>query len=365
MKVLLAGGGTGGHLMPALALAHAMREARADVEPVLVGAERGIEAQVLPRYPFPFHLLPIEPIYRRTWWKNVRWALIAGRVWRAVGRVLEAEQPAIVVGTGGYAAGPVVWRAQRADIPTALVEENAYPGVTTRWLARGARQVHLGFPEASARLATGPTTQVFTLGNPVRSPATGEGDRLAVLADLGLSPDRPTLLVFGGSQGARAINYAVAGALERRLLDGMNVLWGTGEAHAAAFIGYAVPGRVVVRGFFDPMTTAYRAADLVVARAGAMTLAELCAWGKPSILVPLPTAAADHQTFNARALTAAGASVLLLERELDPASLAKTVEPLIHDTVRLQALGESARKRGHPTAARNIMEKVLELSQVA
>ena len=363
MKVLLAGGGTGGHLMPALALAHAMREARADVEPVLVGAERGIEAQVLPRYPFPFHLLPIEPIYRRTWWKNVRWALIAGRVWRAVGRVLEAEQPAIVVGTGGYAAGPVVWRAQRANIPTALVEENAYPGVTTRWLARGARQVHLGFPEASARLATGPTTQVFTLGNPVRSPATGEGDRLAVLADLGLSPDRPTLLVFGGSQGARAMNYAVAGALERRLLDGMNVLWGTGEAHAAAFIGYAVPGRVVVRGFFDPMTTAYRAADLVVARAGAMTLAELCAWGKPSILVPLPTAAADHQTQNALALAAAGAAIHLAEADLTPHTFAESVHSLLGDEDRLAAVSANARARGHPDAAREIVSKILTLGR--
>ena len=363
VKVLLAGGGTGGHLMPALALAQAMREARPDVEPVLVGAERGIEAQVLPRYPFPFHLLPIEPIYRRTWWKNVRWVLIAGRVWRAVGRVLEAEQPAIVVGTGGYAAGPVVWRAQRADIPTALVEENAYPGVTTRWLARGARQVHLGFPEASARLATGPTTQVFTLGNPVRSPATGEGDRLAVLADLGLSPDRPTLLVFGGSQGARAINYAVAGALERRLLDGMNVLWGTGEAQAAAFIGYAVPGRVVVRGFFDPMTTAYRAADLVVARAGAMTLAELCAWGKPSILVPLPTAAADHQTQNALALAAAGAAIHLAEADLRPHTFAESVRSLLGDQDRLAAVSANARARGHPDAAREIVSKILTLSR--
>ncbi|HEV2750938.1 MAG TPA: undecaprenyldiphospho-muramoylpentapeptide beta-N-acetylglucosaminyltransferase [Gemmatimonadales bacterium] len=362
MKILLAGGGTGGHLMPALALAQALQDAGRGIEPVLVGAERGIEAQVLPRYPFRYHLLPIEPIYRRTWWKNVRWALIAGRVWRAVGRVLDAEQPAIVIGTGGYAAGPVVWRAQRAGIPTALVEENAFPGVTTRWLARHARQVHLGFPEARARLATGPETEVFDLGNPVRSPAPSEGDRFSVLADLGLGPERPTLLVFGGSQGARAINYAVAGALERRLLDGMNVLWGTGEAQAAAFTGYAVPGRVVVRGFFDPMTTAYRAADVVVARAGAMTLAELCAWGKPSILVPLPTAAADHQTQNALALAAAGAAIHLAEAELTPHTLAERVRSLLDDEDRLAALAASAKARGHPNAARDIVSKILTLT---
>src|SRR5881628_646582 len=159
MRVLLAGGGTGGHLMPALALAQALAAARADVEPVLVGAERGIEAQLLPRYPFRYALLPIEPIYRSRWWKNLRWPLIAGQVWRSVGRVLDAERPALVIGTGGYAAGPVVWRAARRGIPTVLQEQNAFPGLTTRWLARRARQVHLGFPEARERLRPGRGTE--------------------------------------------------------------------------------------------------------------------------------------------------------------------------------------------------------------
>src|SRR3989440_4048957 len=250
--------------MPALALAQALQDAGKGIEPVLVGAERGIEAQVLPRYPFRHHLLPMEPIYRRTWWYNVRWLLIAGRAWRAVGRVLDAERPAIVVGTGGYAAGPVVWRAQRRRIPTVLQEQNAFPGLATRWLARHARQVHLGFPEARERLRVGPRTAVFALGNPIRVPEPGS--RHAALVELGLLPTRPPLLGFGGSQGARAINYAVAGALERRLLDEVNVVWGTGTAHIPALGRYAVAGRGGVQGFFDPMAPVYRAADLVVAR---------------------------------------------------------------------------------------------------
>src|SRR5205823_3053790 len=199
VKVLLAGGGTGGHLMPALALAQTLRDAGRGIEPVLVGAARGIEAQVLPRYPFRHHLLPMEPIYRRTWWNNARWLLIAGRAWRAVGRVLEAEQPAIVIGTGGYAAGPVVWRAQQRRLPTVLQEQNAFPGLATRWLARRARQVHLGFPEARERLRVGPHTAVFALGNPIRTPEPGSRD--AALVDFGLAPERPTLLVFGGRLG--------------------------------------------------------------------------------------------------------------------------------------------------------------------
>jgi len=348
--------------MPALALAQALREARPEVEPVLVGALRGIEAQVLPRHPFRFHLVPIEPIHRRAWWRNLRWPLVAWRAWRAAGRILAAERPAVVIGTGGYAAGPVVLRAQRAGIPTVVQEQNAFPGLTSRWLAGGARQVHLGFPEARARLHRGATTEVYCFGNPIRPPPPPEpGDRAAALRAFGLEAGRPTLLVFGGSQGARAINYAVAAALERRVLGDVNVLWGTGAAHAAALASYAVPGRVVVQGFFDPMAPAYRAADLVVCRAGAMTIAELCAWGKPSVLVPLPTAAAGHQTFNARALAAAGAAVLLPEEQLAAQGFAQLVRELVRDEQRLASLAARARERGHPDAARDIVLRILTL----
>src|SRR5438093_2443292 len=362
MRVLLAGGGTGGHLMPALALAQALREARPEVEPVLVGALRGIEAAVLPHHPFRFHLVPIEPIHRRAWWRNLRWPLVAWRSWRAVGRILAAERPAVVIGTGGYAAGPVVLRAQRAGIPTVVQEQNAFPGLTSRWLAGGARQVHLGFPEARARLHRGATTEVYCFGNPISPPPPPEpGDRAAALRAFGLEAGRPTLLVFGGSQGARAINYAVAAALERRVLGDVNVLWGTGAAHAAALASYAVPGRVVVQGFFDPMAPPYRAADLVVSRAGAMTVAELCAWGKPSILVPLPTAAADHQTRNASALAAVGAAIQLSEEHLSPFTLAEQVTSLLADRSQLDSLGARAKARGHPNAAREIVSRILTL----
>lgn len=360
MNVVLAGGGTGGHLMPALALAQALSEARSDIEPVLVGAVRGIEAQLLAHYPYRFHLLPIEPIYRRQWWKNLRWPLVAGSVWRAVGRVLDGERPRLVIGTGGYAAGPLVWRAQRRGIPTVLQEQNAFPGLTTRWLARGARQIHLGFPEARERLRIGARTEVFAFGNPIRPPEPGNRD--AAVQGFGLATERPTVLVFGGSQGAQALNAALAGALDAHLLDGANLLWGTGAAHAAALARYAEPGRIVVRGFFDPMTPAYRAADLVVARAGAMSVAELCAWGKPSVLVPLPGAAADHQTHNAVALAQAGAAIHLAERDLSGAALAARVTEFLADPARLATAAERAKARGHPQAAREIVSKILTVS---
>ena len=360
MKILFAGGGTGGHLMPALALAQALRDARPDAEAVLAGALRGIEAEILPRHPFRHYLLPIEPLYRREWWRNLRWPLVAWRVWRSVRRMLVVERPDLVVGTGGYASGPVVWLAQRGEIPTALQEQNAIPGLTTRWLAGRARQVHLGFPEAASRLRPGPRTEVFSLGNPIRPPATDDrGDRETARAAFGLDAARPTVLVFGGSQGARVLNYAVAGALEHRGLQNVNLLWGTGPAHASTFARYAVHGRVVVQGFFDPIARAYRLADVVVCRAGAMTTAELAAWGKASILIPLASAAADHQLHNARALEAAGAAQVLIERECNGRTLAARVDALLADTRRRETMAAAARARGRPSAAADIVSKLL------
>src|SRR5438445_605977 len=282
-----------------------------------------------------------------------------GRAGRAVGRVLEPERPVIVIGTGGYAAGPVVWRAQRRGLPTVLQEQNASPGLATRWLARRARQVHLGFPEARAELRFGPHTAVFALGNPIRRPEPGS--RAPALDQPGLGAERPTLLALGGSQGAGAGNFAAGGALERGLLDGVNVVWGTGTAQANALARYAVPGRVVVRGFFDPIAAAYRVADLVVARAGAMTVAELCAWGKPSVLVPLPTSAANHQTHNARALAAAGAAIHLAEHDLSAHALAGLITELLGEPARLEALAARARARGHPNASREIVSRILTI----
>jgi len=345
--------------MPALAIAQELARVRPDIEPVLVGAQRGIEAAVLPRYPFRHHLLPAEPVYRRQWWKNLRWPAIAWRVWRAAGAVLDRESPALVIGTGGYAGAPIVWRAQRRGVPTVLQEQNAFPGLATRWLARRARQIHLGFPEGAARLGAGRGAQVFALGNPIRPPDAG--DRGVALREFGLAPEWPALLLFGGSQGARALNEALAGALSGGHLDGVSVMWGTGAAQFERFASFERPGRVVVRGFLDPMTSAYRAADLIVCRAGAMTVAEVCAWGKPSVLVPLPTAAADHQTVNARALAAAGAGVLLSEADLTAASLAERVTMLLGDRARLAALAVGAAARGRPHATRDVVSKILTL----
>jgi UDP-N-acetylglucosamine--N-acetylmuramyl-(pentapeptide) pyrophosphoryl-undecaprenol N-acetylglucosamine transferase len=358
-RVIVAGGGTGGHLMPALAIAAAIREGRPEVEPVLVGAARGVEAELLPRRPYRYHLLPAEPLYRRQWWRNLKWPLLVPRLWAACRRVLDEEQPALVVGTGGYAAGPMLFAAARRGVPTVLQEQNALPGIATRWSARWARQIHLGFPEAEAHLRLRAGTQVFALGNPIVPPDPGL--RASARAGLGLPAGVPVILVMGGSQGSLAINEAVAGALDGGLLGGASLIWSTGWVTHDRFVGYAKPPWVQILPFWDPVAPAYAAADLVVCRAGAMTLAEVTAWGLPSVLIPLPTAAADHQTPNAKALEAAGAAIHLPQSHLTPAALAAQIMAVISVPSRHAEMAAAARRRGRPEAARGIADRVLSL----
>lgn len=356
-RILLAGGGTGGHLMPALALAIGLRDAGADV--VLVGATRGVEARLLPARDFRYHLLPAEPIYRRQWWKNAHWIGLLPRLVREVGRVLDLERPDVVVGTGGYASGPVVWLAGRRGIPTAVQEQNAFPGLANRILAKSVREMWLGLDEARAHLAPGPTTTLVVTGNPI-APPTPER-RPAALARFGLEGTRPVLLVTGGSQGALALNRAVAAALPE-LTPAMDLLWVTGPGTYDEFARHHAPPHVHVIPFLDPMADGYAVADLVVGRAGMLTVAELCAWGLPSVLVPLPTAAADHQSANARTLAAAGIAVNLPQSELTPARFVREVRGLLDDGPRRTAMAAAARARGKPFAVRDIVSRILTLA---
>jgi UDP-N-acetylglucosamine--N-acetylmuramyl-(pentapeptide) pyrophosphoryl-undecaprenol N-acetylglucosamine transferase len=357
--VLIAGGGTGGHLMPALAIAAELERSGRGIEPVLVGAVRGVEATLLPERDFRYVLLPSEPIYRRAWWRNLRWPLLAGELIRRVDQLFRAERPAAVLGTGGYASAPVVWWAARRGIPTAVQEQNAYPGLATRWLSRRVRHVYLGLPEARRLLRFGRSTEVFDTGNPI-TPPTPER-RPAALARLGLSGSRPVVLVTGGSQGALALNRAVAGWLDRGGPPDADLVWVTGRATHADFTRYHRPPAVRVVDFLDPMAEGYAVADLVVSRAGMITVAELCAWGLPSILIPLPTAAADHQTHNARVLAEAGAARMLPQSTLTPEVLAQSVTELLREPALRETMAARAKARGRPHAASEIVSRLLTL----
>lgn len=360
VTVLIAGGGTGGHLMPALAIAEQLRKSDPGRRIVLVGAVRGVEATLLPRRDFPFHLLPAEPLYRQQWWKNLRWPFLVFRLIREVDRLLDRERPGVVVGTGGYASGPLVWRAAKRGIPTAIQEQNAYPGLATRWLSRSVREIWLGVPEARRLLKPGPGSTVLETGNPILPPDPSR--RPDALRRLGLDPSRRVVLVTGGSQGALAVNEAVAGWLDSGAGSGIQVLWTTGRGTYDRFQSRQARPAVQVFDFLDPMADAYAVADLAISRAGMMTVAELAAWGIPSILIPLPTAAADHQTPNAEAMAKAGAAVHLPQSELSGSRLGELVLGLLRDRTRLESMAQAARDRGHPDAAERISTRIGVLS---
>lgn len=348
---LIAGGGSGGHLIPALNIAAALRETGRRV--VLVGAQRGIERDRLPTRDFPYHLLPSEPIYRREWWKNWRWPALAVRLIREVDRLLAAEQPALVLGTGGYAAGPVVWRAAHRGIPTAILEQDARPGLTTRWLARRVRHVYLGQPEIRQHLRVGKGTRVFVTGCPIVPPDPGL--RGQAHEALGLDRTVPTVLVTGGGQGSLALNRVVAEWVESGGAREVQLLWATGQKLHPDFARLHSPPRVQVFAFLDPIARAYAAADLAVTRAGMMTISELCAWGLPSVLVPLPTAAADHQSRNAEAMAAAGAAVHVPQSDLTVERLATEVGSLVRNPDRRGQIGAAALSRARPGATAEIV----------
>ena len=358
MRVVFTGGGTGGHLYPALAIARALCALRPDVEPFFIGATRGIERTVLPTTGFPHQLLELHPLYRAKPWQN--WRTVAGlaRAWRVLDRALGASPPSFTVGTGGYAASATLGWCVTRRLPFALQEQNSFPGQTIRLFSRWAREIYLGFPEAAARLPRPAIARAVTTGNPVQPPPEPRPARDEARRKWGFPATRgPVVLVFGGSQGSAALNALVDGWIARGLPDDVSLIWATGVVHYARYASRA-SARVVVRAYLSPIADAYAATDLALTRAGAMTTAELCAWGIPAVLVPLPTAAADHQTANARSLAEAGAARWIPEREATPERIVAEVGSLLENRAALEVLAQGARARARPDAARDIAARL-------
>jgi len=358
--VLFAGGGTGGHLYPGLAIARTLVRLDPRVRPFFVGAERGIEKQVLPGTEFPHLLLDLHPLYRARPWQNWRTLVGAAGAWRAVASLDRQEHPRLVVGTGGYAAGVALAYAVVHRIPIVQQAGDSHPGLTARAFRRWTRETYLAFPEA-ARVLGGDPSQLVDTGAPIEPPPRPRPDRRAARAKWGFPTDTGrVLLMYGGSQGSRAMNLVVAEWVRAGLPDGLHLIWMTGKASYAEFASLD-GGRVLVREYLSPISDAYAAADLALVRAGAMTTAELFAWGIPAVLVPLPTAAADHQTHNARALAAAGAAVHLPQSELTPQRLDAEIRALLSDPSAMARLSEGASARARPDAAEAIATRILSL----
>ncbi|MDB4912485.1 MAG: UDP-N-acetylglucosamine--N-acetylmuramyl-(pentapeptide) pyrophosphoryl-undecaprenol [Gemmatimonadetes bacterium] len=358
--VLFAGGGTGGHLYPGLAIARTLVKLDASVQPIFVGALRGIEKRVLPSTEFPHLLLDLHPLYRTKVWEN--WRTIRGALqgWSALDALVRRETPQLVVGTGGYAAGLALAYAVTHGIRIVQQAGDSHPGLTARAFKRWTSEYYLAYPEA-AHVLGGKASRYIDTGAPIEPPPSPRPDRAAARRAWGF-PDEggQVLLVYGGSQGSRAINLVVADWVKRGLPDGLHVIWMTGKPSFDEFKALD-GGRVRVREYLSPIADAYAATDLALARAGAMTTSELFAWGIPGILVPLPTAAADHQAVNARTLEAAGAALRIDQRDFTVERLDAAVRDLISNPGAMAALRSGAASRARPDAADTIAHRILAL----
>jgi UDP-N-acetylglucosamine--N-acetylmuramyl-(pentapeptide) pyrophosphoryl-undecaprenol N-acetylglucosamine transferase len=355
MTVVIAGGGTGGHLFPGLALADAL--AARGVSVVFVGTAGGIEAREVPAAGYPLRILPGRQLRGGGIGRAAAGlATVCGGVVRGLG-VLRALRPALVVGVGGYASVAVVVAAWLRRVPRLLLEQNVLPGAANRVLGRIADRVCVGFVESVGAFPPG---RAVHTGNPIRA-------GVLAAARAGSPHPRPGLLVFGGSAGARRVNQAVVEALRALGADAhaLAIRHQTGVADVdtvrAAYAELGLQADVVP--FLSDMGAAYAAADVVVARAGAMTCAEVSAVGLPAILVPYPYAADDHQRHNAGVLVAAGAAEMILDRDLTGARLAATLRTILHDPGRRTAMAEHARALGRPDAAERVAEECLHLIQ--
>ncbi len=352
LRVVLAGGGTGGHVIPALAIARELKEAHG-AEILFVGTSRGIETRLVPAAGFQLELVEVGALKNVGLTTRLLTLVALPRALARATKLLREFRADVVIGVGGYASGPAMQAAVLARIPTLAFESNVVPGFANRMLARSVTAAAVHFEETARYFPHAVVT-----GVPVRKEFFDLPPRPAA------SP--PALLIFGGSQGASALNRAVAESLAtlRAAVPGLRIIHQTGPRDLEQVqTAYREAGMdAQVSAFIDRMPEAFAAADLLLCRAGASTVAEVTAAGKPAVFVPFPKAADDHQLRNAEALKRAGASVLIAEAELSVEKLTMTVASLLKDPARLQGMGAAARKLAHPDAALKIAEMAVAIS---
>lgn len=364
MRVVLTGGGTGGHIYPALAIAQGLLARDAETKILYVGIRDGMEARLVPEAGLAFSGISGKGLPRKLSLDTIK---VLGKSVKALWEtknILREFHPDLVVGTGGYVSGPVVLTAALFNIPTLLHEQNALPGITNRLLARVVRRVMVTFPESIARF--GVKKKIEMVGLPVR-PEIGKVSREIGARHFGLRPDRMTLLVTGGSRGARTLNQAMINVLEKLAHNPMiQVIWATGkltyEETIKEFERRAIPWKRSewrVLEYLKDMPEALACSDLYIGRAGAASLAELMIAGMPSLLIPYPYAAENHQEHNAQALVQAGAARIILDSELDGTRLYKELNELISQPALLDKMGSAAQTLAQPQALNKIVDLCL------
>lgn len=365
MKVIISGGGTGGHIFPAISIANEIKAKRPDAEILFVGAEGRMEMQRVPAAGYKIVGLPICGFDRKNLLKNIK---VLYKIWqsrRRAARIVKEFRPDAAVGVGGYASGPTLQVCQQMGIPTLLQEQNSYAGVTNKLLAKGATRICVAY-DGMERFF--PKDRIILTGNPIRQSLVDcPYSRESCIEALSLDETRHTILIIGGSLGARTLNESVLSHLETiRKSPEVQFIWQTGKYYSAdiqrrlAEVGQ--PANLKVTEFVTDMGRAYKAADLVISRAGASSISELCLLGKPSILVPSPNVAEDHQTKNALALVEKDAALYVKDADAQ-AELIDLAIRTVADSQRLDQLSANVLRLGKPNAASDIADEVIRIAK--
>ncbi len=359
MRILVTGGGTGGHIYPALAFIHYMKDLDPKNEFMYVGAKRGLENKILPETNIPFKTLEIQGFKRSLSLDNLKTLQLFFKSVKEGKKILKEFKPDVVIGTGGYVSGAVVYAASRLHIPTIIHEQNSVPGVTNKFLARFVSGIAIAFPDAAAYF---PKEKVTLVGNPRAQEVAGI-EKSDILTHFSLKPEKKTVLIFGGSQGAKKINEAMLESLKDFGEKDYQVLYASGDRYFKAFENKIIPGNVTVVPYLKNMLEILGNVDLLVGRAGATSIAEFTALGLPAILVPSPYVTNDHQTKNAQSLEKVGAAVMIKDAELTKETLTATIDELMSQPQRLEKMKIASKKEGHPDASEKLLslvEKVMK-----
>ncbi|MCU0338895.1 MAG: undecaprenyldiphospho-muramoylpentapeptide beta-N-acetylglucosaminyltransferase [Spirosomaceae bacterium] len=355
-KVIISGGGTGGHIYPAIAIANALKEADASIEILFVGALGKMEMEKVPKAGYNIIGLPITGIKRELSVDNLSFPLKLVRSLLKARSIIKDFKPDVAVGVGGFASGPLLMIASLMGIPTLIQEQNSYAGITNKLLAKRAKAICVAYPNMERFF---PKNKIIVTGNPVRSDILDAASKRQVAYEhFGLNPNRKTLLVIGGSLGAKTINESIEAGLKMLTDAGYQVLWQTGKPYAErAQDAVKKIANVVASDFIYEMDLAYAVSDVVVSRAGALSVSELCLVAKPAILVPFPFASEDHQTQNAMSLVEQNAALLVKDKDAKE-ELVQTALRLLQDADKQRELSQNIQKLAKPNAAKEIAEVV-------
>ncbi|MDB0438348.1 undecaprenyldiphospho-muramoylpentapeptide beta-N-acetylglucosaminyltransferase [Clostridioides difficile] len=364
MKVLLSGGGTGGHVYPAIAIANKIRDEHPDAEIMFVGTEKGIESEIVPKYGFELKTVTVQGFKRKIDFDNVKRVFKLFKGLEQSRKIVKKFKPDVVIGTGGYVSGPVLFNASMGKIPAIIHEQNSFPGVTNKILSKTVTKVLTSFEDSHKRFPEAAEEKLVFTGNPVRKEILLSRKNIA-RKNLGISEEKKMVLCYGGSGGSRKINDAMRLVIKNMVNEDIAFIFATGKSYYEEFMESISninlkPYQKVVP-YLEDMANALAASDLVIGSAGAISLAEITALGKPSIIIPKAYTAENHQEYNAKSIEKQGAGIAILEKNLTPESLNTAVFKLLGDRELLVDMANASKNVGRPEAIDLIYDEIIKV----